>query len=124
MNKITQNIISQQIDKLLKECGCMDRGGQLDPTKLMHILKVNSPLPQPEPEEHFVTPDQMNDPDFIANVVKHVLLTMRGSGPSGLDEGSCGYTETPEGQKTKTPGGITGMDALTRTNLMKSRRNV
>ena len=122
VNKITKSIISQQIDKLLKECGCMDAGGNLDPTKLMRIIKVDSPLPQPEPEEHFVTPDQTNDPDFIANVVKHVLQAMRGSGPSGLDEGSCGYTQTPDGKEVKTPGSITGMDALTRTNLMKSRK--
>ena len=122
MDKQTESIINQQIDVLLKECGCMNAGGDVDPMKLLRVIKLNSPLPEPEPEEHLVSPDQLNDPEFIANVVKQVLYTIRGSGTSGLDEGSCGYTETPDGKMTKTPGGITGMDALARTNLMRSRK--
>ena len=36
-----------------------------------------------------------------------------------LDEGTCGYTQTADGKKLKTPGGTKGTTGLNRTNFMR-----
>ena len=40
---------------------------------------------------------------------------------NNIKEGSCGYTETPEGQKLSTPGGTKGMSADERTRSMMKK---
>jgi len=39
-----------------------------------------------------------------------------------MEEGTCGYTQTADGKKLKTPGGTKGMSALNRSNFMKTIR--
>ena len=46
---------------------------------------------------------------------------IREGGENGIKEGSCGYTETPEGQKLPTPGGTKGMSADDRTKSMMKK---
>jgi hypothetical protein len=43
-----------------------------------------------------------------------------------LEEGSCGYTQTADGQNLTTPGETSGMDATTRTQQMQyqGRKNL
>ena len=40
-----------------------------------------------------------------------------------MDEGSCGYTQTADGKKLKTPGGTKGVSGLNRTNFMRNQQN-
>ena len=40
-----------------------------------------------------------------------------------IHEGSCGYTQTADGKKLKTPGGTKGVSGLNRTNFMRNQQN-
>ena len=40
-----------------------------------------------------------------------------------MEEGSCGYTQTANGKKLKTPGGTKGVSGLNRTNFMRNQQH-
>ena len=64
-------------------------------------------LSHPENEDHLDPEDRSDWQDGDGNF------------PNRFDEGSCGYTQTADGKKLKTPGGTKGMSALNRSNFMK-----
>mgnify|MGYP001428725627 CR=1 FL=1 len=115
MNKLQQ--ISEYFTNL-SECGCGSAP--------MDILSTPPQGFQPNPQ---LSPNQLNNPNFIADIVAQVIQQLSNSNENmfteEIDEGTCGYTHkvNPKtgrrGKELKTPGGTKGISALNRTNFMR-----
>ena len=116
--KITKKFIQD-----LKECGKCGCGGPMTPDIGTHddmamMIPSNNMMGgiSPIPQDNEVVPmGQLNNPDFIIDIVMQVLQSM-----GGMAEGTCGYTMDPQGNSLHTPGGTNtqGMSAFDQTKRM------